>query len=202
MIRTSFAVALVMAGVAISPAMAQSASTGAEFLAEAPPNLFRVTKATGIAVIGQDHTRLGDVRDLLIDRDGKVHAVVIGVGGLLGIGERSIAVPYGQVLWNTGNVTRQSDLGASTAPTNETGPGSTPPNRPDRMPGANVSNEVLKSTADQSSGAVTAATGSVGAAGPTERATATLVPPGGGLSHAEIRATKAEIQQAPEFKLR
>jgi hypothetical protein len=202
MIRTALAAALSMVSVAISPALAQGTATGTEFLAEAPPNLFRVTKATGIGVIGQDHTRLGDVRDLLIDRAGKVHAVVIGVGGLLGMGERSIAVPFDQVLWNTGNVTRQSDLGASTAPTKETGPGSTPPKVSDRMPGADVSNEVLKSTADQSSGTVTAATGSVTRAEPTERATALLIPPGGGLSHAEIRATKAEIQQAPEFKAR
>ena len=202
MIRSSLAAALSMVSVAISPAFAQSAVSGAEFLAEAPPNLFRVTKETGIGVIGQDHTRLGDVRDLLIDREGKVHAVVIGVGGLLGIGERSIAVPFDQVLWNTGNVTRQSDLGASTAPTKETGPGTTPPKNTERMPGADISNEVLKSTADQSSGAVNPATGSVRPAEPTERATALLIPPGGGLSHAEIRATKAEIQQAPEFKAR
>jgi len=202
MIRSSLAVALSMVGAAVSPALAQSRDDGVAFLAEAPPNLFRLTKATGIAVIGQDHTRLGDVRDLLIDGSGKVHAVVIGVGGLLGMGERSIAVPFGQVLWNTGDVTRQSDLGASVAPTSATGPGTTPPDRSERMPGADVSNEVLKSTADQSAGAVNATTGSVGAAAPMERATAILVPPGGNLAHAEIRATKAEIGQAPEFKLR
>ncbi len=202
MLRSSLVVALSIVGAAMSPAFAQSTAATPEFLADAPPNLFRLTKATGIAVIGQDHTRLGEVRDLLLDKDGKVHAVVIGVGGLLGIGERHVAVPFGEVLWNTGDVTRQSDLGASVAPTKETGPGTTPPDRSERMPGANVSNEVLKSTADQSSGTVNAATGTVGAAVPTERATAVLVPPGGDLTHAEIRATQAEIKQAPEFKLR
>lgn len=202
MLRSSLVVALSIVGAALSPALAQSTASAPEFLAEAPPNLFRLTKATGIAVIGQDHTRLGEVRDLLLDKDGKVHAVVIGVGGLLGIGERHVAIPFGEVLWNTGDVTRQSDLGASVAPTRETGPGTTAPDRSERMPGANVSNEVLKSTADQSTGGVNAATGTVGAAVPTEAATAVLVPPGGGLSHAEIRATQAELKQAPDFKLR
>jgi sporulation protein YlmC with PRC-barrel domain len=202
MIRSSLAVVLSVASAAVSPALAQSPSSGVEFLAEAPSNTFRVTKAKGIAVIGQDHTRLGEVQDLLIDSGGKLQAVVIGVGGVLGLGERTIAVPYAQVLWNTGDVTRQSDLGASTAPSKETGPGSTPPKVLDRMPGANISPEVLRSSADQSSGAVNPATGAVAAPNQAERATATLIPPGGTLQHAEIRATKAEIQQAPEFKLR
>ena len=127
---------------------------------------------------------------------------MIGVGGVLGLGERYVAVPYGQVLWNTGDVTRQPDLGASTAPGHAGSAAETPPNRPETMPGANISSEVLKSTADQSSGAVNAQTGSVQATEPTQRATVMLVPPGGTLRHAEIRATKSEIQQAPEFKVR
>ncbi|NNM71939.1 PRC-barrel domain-containing protein [Enterovirga aerilata] len=183
-------------------ALAQAGGEGApEFLTEAP-NTFGVSKAKGAAVIGQDHTRLGEVADLLIDREGRVQAVVIGVGGVLGFGERHVAVPYGQVLWNTGDVTRASDLGASTAPTKETGPDSTPPKVLDRMPGAQISNEVLRSTADQSSGAVNPATGPVAAPEQGGRATALLVPAGGSIRHAEIRATEAEIRGAPEFKLR
>ncbi len=184
-----------------TPALAQGAGTGPEFLTEAP-NTFRVSKAKGVAVIGQDHTRLGSVEDLLIDRDGKVIAVVIGAGGMLGMGTRYVAVPYGQVLWNTGDVTRQSDLGASTAPTAATGPGTTAPKTPDRMPGAQISNEVLTSTAEQKSGEVSMATGSVAPPEKAERATAMLVPADGSIRNAEIRATKAEIDGAPEFKLR
>ena len=53
-----------------------------------------------------------------------------------------------------------------------------------------------------SSATLTAATGSVRPAEQTGPATAILVPPGGSVRHAEIRATKIEIQLAPEFKLR
>jgi sporulation protein YlmC with PRC-barrel domain len=202
MTRSLLLGALSIVCTAIGPVHAQTrVAGGTEFLTEAP-NTFRVSKTKGIAVIGQDHTRLGEVEDLLIDRAGKVQTVVIEVGGVLGLGERTVGVPFGQVLWNTGDVSRQSDLGASTAPAKETGPETTPHKTPDRMPGANVSPEVLKSTADQSSGATNPATGPVTAAEPTQRATAILVPPSGTLRQAEIRATKAEIQQAPEFKPR
>jgi len=37
---------------------------------------------------------IGDMKDVLIDRDGKVVAVVIGVGGFLGLGEKNVAVDY------------------------------------------------------------------------------------------------------------
>jgi sporulation protein YlmC with PRC-barrel domain len=38
--------------------------------------------------------KIGDVNDLLVDNDGKVGAVIIGVGGFLGAGEKNVAVPF------------------------------------------------------------------------------------------------------------
>jgi sporulation protein YlmC with PRC-barrel domain len=38
--------------------------------------------------------KIGDVNDLLLDRDGKINAVIIGVGGFLGVGEKNVAVPF------------------------------------------------------------------------------------------------------------
>ncbi|MDX2266138.1 MAG: PRC-barrel domain-containing protein [Hyphomicrobiales bacterium] len=37
---------------------------------------------------------LGDVNELVFDPDGRVAAVIIGVGGFLGIGEKNVAVPF------------------------------------------------------------------------------------------------------------
>jgi sporulation protein YlmC with PRC-barrel domain len=37
---------------------------------------------------------IGDVKDLLINHDGKVAAIVIGVGGFLGLGEKNVAVSF------------------------------------------------------------------------------------------------------------
>jgi hypothetical protein len=41
--------------------------------------------------------KIGDIKDVLLDHDGKASAVIIGVGGFLGLGEKSVAVPYASV---------------------------------------------------------------------------------------------------------
>ena len=38
-------------------------------------------------------TKIGEVNDLLVD-NGKVNAVIIGVGGFLGVGEKNVAVAF------------------------------------------------------------------------------------------------------------
>lgn len=48
----------------------------------------------GAAVYAVDGERVGDVDDLVIDTTGRVSGVVIGVGGLLGVGEKNVAVDY------------------------------------------------------------------------------------------------------------
>ncbi len=45
------------------------------------------------AVNNQDET-IGDVNDLVADKDGKIVAALIGVGGFLGIGEKDVAVRF------------------------------------------------------------------------------------------------------------
>jgi sporulation protein YlmC with PRC-barrel domain len=41
-----------------------------------------------------DANNLGNINDLVLDANGDVQAVVIGVGGFLGIGEKQVAVPF------------------------------------------------------------------------------------------------------------
>jgi Bacterial protein of unknown function (DUF937)/PRC-barrel domain len=48
--------------------------------------------------------RIGSVKDLLIGPDGRVHAVVLGVGRFLGIGEKDVAVPMSVL-----NIERRDD---------------------------------------------------------------------------------------------
>jgi sporulation protein YlmC with PRC-barrel domain len=43
---------------------------------------------------GDDAENIGDVSDLVFSADGQITAVVIGVGGFLGIGEKSVAVDF------------------------------------------------------------------------------------------------------------
>ena len=48
---------------------------------------------------GDNAEAIGDVNDVLIDKDGKAQALIIGVGGFLGVGERDVAVEFTKVSW-------------------------------------------------------------------------------------------------------
>jgi sporulation protein YlmC with PRC-barrel domain len=43
---------------------------------------------------------IGDLNDIVIDKDGKIAAVVIGVGGFLGLGEKNVAVDFDHLKQN------------------------------------------------------------------------------------------------------
>ncbi len=48
-----------------------------------------------------DAEHIGDVNNLVIGENGEIAAVVIGVGGFLGIGEKNVAVNYSELEWVT-----------------------------------------------------------------------------------------------------
>jgi len=60
---------------------------------------------------------VGDINDLSIGSDGKIAAVIIGVGGFLGMGEKNVQLPYEQLTFSrdangylvvTANITKES----------------------------------------------------------------------------------------------
>lgn len=55
---------------------------------------WRASKLMGANVTNNAGEKIGRINDVLIDKDGKVAAVVIGVGGFLSMGERDAAVAY------------------------------------------------------------------------------------------------------------
>jgi hypothetical protein len=54
----------------------------------------RASKLIGTVVKNQADETIGDINEVVLSKDGKVAAVVIGVGGFLGLGEREVAVPF------------------------------------------------------------------------------------------------------------
>ena len=46
--------------------------------------------------------RIGDINDLVFDRSGRISTVVLGVGGLLGMGEKSVGVPFSALSYTVG----------------------------------------------------------------------------------------------------
>jgi sporulation protein YlmC with PRC-barrel domain len=58
---------------------------------------WRASKLVGLGVYNDSNEKLGSINDLLADKEGKIKAVVIGVGGFLGVGEHLVAIPYDKV---------------------------------------------------------------------------------------------------------
>ena len=86
-----------------SPSMSQdkpsatTPSTGsgmksADFIAAQKPDQLLASKFKGTDVVGTDNAKIGDVSDILFDKNGKIDAFVVSVGGFLGIGAKDVAL--------------------------------------------------------------------------------------------------------------
>jgi sporulation protein YlmC with PRC-barrel domain len=58
---------------------------------------WRASKVVGLSVYNDKNESLGSINDLLTDKSGNIKAVVIGVGGFLGVGEHLVAVPLDKI---------------------------------------------------------------------------------------------------------
>jgi len=58
---------------------------------------WRASKLVGLNVYNDNNESLGSINDLLTDKRGNIKAVVIGVGGFLGVGEHLVAVPMDKI---------------------------------------------------------------------------------------------------------
>ena len=56
------------------------------------PGQLRVTQMDGSTVYDTKNQNLGDVKDIILDKDGKVAAVILDVGSFLGVGGKYVAV--------------------------------------------------------------------------------------------------------------
>ena len=48
----------------------------------------------GQTVVNENNESIGEVTDLITDKDGKILAVLIGAGGFLGIGQKDVAIRF------------------------------------------------------------------------------------------------------------
>jgi sporulation protein YlmC with PRC-barrel domain len=58
---------------------------------------WRASKIVGLSVYNDNNESVGSINDLLTDRNGNIKAVVLGVGGFLGVGEHLVAVPFDKI---------------------------------------------------------------------------------------------------------
>jgi sporulation protein YlmC with PRC-barrel domain len=66
---------------------------GAQFVAAQKPDQWVASKFKGTDVVGPDDQKVGDVSDILFDKNGtKIEAYVVSVGGFLGMGSKNVAL--------------------------------------------------------------------------------------------------------------
>lgn len=93
------------------PAKSDTASTSAS--TSSFQGNWRASKMVGLNVYNEKNESVGSINDLLTDKNGKVVAVIIGVGGFLGVGEHLVAVPFEKVKFTDQPI---AYTGASSAP--------------------------------------------------------------------------------------
>jgi sporulation protein YlmC with PRC-barrel domain len=106
-----------------APAYAQqSHTTGAappsqaQTLTTLPPDASTVTNWYKQNVYDPSDTKIGEIKDVLVSKDGKINAFIVSAGGFLGAGEKDVAVPFDQVhgterngkWWLTMNTTKDA----------------------------------------------------------------------------------------------
>jgi sporulation protein YlmC with PRC-barrel domain len=64
----------------------------AKFVGKQTADQWLASKFKGTDVIGADNQKIGDVDDVMFDKDAKVMAFIVGVGGFLGIGSKDVAL--------------------------------------------------------------------------------------------------------------
>ena len=75
-----------------SSASATAPSASAKFVNSQRSDQYLASKFKGTDVIGTDDQKIGDVSDILFDKDGKIEAYVVSVGGFLGLNAKYVAV--------------------------------------------------------------------------------------------------------------
>ena len=79
----------------------QNAGPPAQIHASLPADSATVTHWYKQNVYDPADDKIGEIMDVLIDRDGKISALIVGVGGFLGMGEKDVAVPFNSVRTTT-----------------------------------------------------------------------------------------------------
>ena len=90
--RIASSVALVL--MVVTAAMAQNE---VKIMTSLPVDAMTVTNFYKQNVYDPGDNKIGEISDLLVEPDGKIPAVMVSVGGFLGVGEKDVAVPFNAV---------------------------------------------------------------------------------------------------------
>jgi sporulation protein YlmC with PRC-barrel domain len=154
----------------------QGGAMQGQFMTQMQPNQIMASKLIGTRVVSSNNESIGDINDVIVDRNGQAIAAVVGVGGFLGIGEKDVAVPFNSLEFASG---QQANAGAGNNASAPVTTGST-------ATGAGTTG----STGTTGSGNANTAGNTSGSAGSMTS---------DGPDRVILRMTKAELQGAPAF---
>jgi hypothetical protein len=118
------------------------AGAGDMFVTKQSINEWRAPKLIGVGVFGPDDKQVGKIKDVLIDHDGTARAVVISVGGFLGLGAKDVGVPFTALHWQTeGRAVVKTDQPPTSPTTSTTGGASSQPPTQRTDPAATEANQ-------------------------------------------------------------
>lgn len=109
------------------PVLAETtpAPNNAQFITQEKAGQWRASKLKGLNVYNNNNDKIGDINELLVDSSGKVEAVVVGVGGFLGVGEHDVAVPFNQIKFTAEKAGKKTDTSSDKTKTTPETTGST-----------------------------------------------------------------------------
>ncbi|MDX1190837.1 PRC-barrel domain containing protein [Sinorhizobium medicae] len=73
------------------------AAGDASYLTEQAENQVSANTYIGQSVYNASDESIGEINDLIMEKEGGIAAAVVGVGGFLGIGEKNVAVPFEKI---------------------------------------------------------------------------------------------------------
>ncbi|MGP9822686.1 PRC-barrel domain-containing protein [Salinarimonas sp. NSM] len=166
------------------------------FIARQGENQLMGSELMAASVVTMADESLGSVEDVVVDADGRIRGIVVGVGGFLGIGEKQVAIPLDavEVRFEADMQADAAGMNADTAVVpqggNDTGMAATQP-----APGTAIEAERTDMAAVETEGGMDDdARRMTGASG------SGLATNGGGeIEHIVVDFTREQLEAAPEF---
>lgn len=99
-----------ISALAATAALAQSSKSTQNASAKSE---WQASKLIHMNVYNDQNQKIGDIKELMLDKSGKIANVVIGVGGFLGMGEHDVAVTFDRLKWSDAASTTGSGQSAN-----------------------------------------------------------------------------------------
>jgi sporulation protein YlmC with PRC-barrel domain len=175
-----------------APSSAASGAGSVQFISNEQGSQWRASKLMGVDIYGPNDEKVGDVNEIILDHQGSIKGVVIGVGGFLGMGEKDVAVPFSAIQWS--DTPRNATVASGSSASGSAASGSA---------GMNTANNTAANTTAAAPGSTAAG---AGATAPRTDTTGTVARSGSNdrsyPDHGKISMTKDQLKAAPAFNLR